>query len=81
MRGGANKPLNNNIPVKEGKYSLKSGKRKKIANVIVPNDQKVIIEGSENQVHFPELRITFGSKGHFQIFKRNSGFDGHGTHL
>ena len=46
MKGGVNKPLNNNIPVKEGKYSLKSGKRKKIANVIVPNDQKVIIEGA-----------------------------------
>ena len=40
------KPLNNNIPVKEGKYNLKSGRRKKIAKVIVPEDQKVIIEGA-----------------------------------
>lgn len=45
-RGGVNKPLNNIIPVNEGKYKIKSGKRKKIANVIVPNDQKVIIEGA-----------------------------------
>jgi hypothetical protein len=44
--GRTNKPLNNNIPVKEGKYNLKSGKRNKIAKVIVPNDQKVIIEGA-----------------------------------
>jgi hypothetical protein len=46
QRGGMKKPLNNNIPVKQGKYNLKSGSRKKIANVIVPNDQKVIIEGA-----------------------------------
>jgi hypothetical protein len=45
-RGGMKKPLNNNIPIKQGKYNLKSGRRKKIANVIVPNDQKVIIEGA-----------------------------------
>jgi hypothetical protein len=44
----ANKPLNNNIPVKEGKYNLKSGKQKKIAKVIVPDDQKVIIQGASN---------------------------------
>jgi len=44
--GRSNKPLNNNIPVKEGKYNLKSGKSKKIAKVLVPNDQKVIIEGA-----------------------------------
>jgi hypothetical protein len=46
QRGAAKKPLNNNIPVKQGKYNLKSDGRKKIANVIVPNDQKVIIEGA-----------------------------------
>jgi len=45
-RGGVKKPLNNIIPVKKGKYNLKSDGRKKIANVIVPNDKKVIIEGA-----------------------------------
>lgn len=41
-----NKPLSNNIPVKEGRYNLKSNKQKKIAKVLVPNDQKVIIQGA-----------------------------------
>jgi hypothetical protein len=45
MRGGR-KPLNNIIPVKEGKYNLRSNRQKKIAKVLVPNDQKVIIEGA-----------------------------------
>jgi hypothetical protein len=40
------KPINNSIPVKDGKYKLRSGKQKKIAKVIVPNDQKVIIQGA-----------------------------------
>jgi len=40
------KPLNNEIPVKEGKYRLQSPQRKKIAKVIVPDDQKVIIQGA-----------------------------------
>jgi hypothetical protein len=41
-----NKPLSNNIPVKEGRYNLRSNKQKKIAKVLVPNDQKVIIQGA-----------------------------------
>lgn len=41
-----NKPLNNNIAVKEGRYNLRSNKQRKIAKVLVPNDQKVIIEGA-----------------------------------
>ena len=39
-------PIDNNIPVKKGKYNLKGTKRKKISNVIVPNNQKVLIEGA-----------------------------------
>lgn len=45
-RPAPKKPLNNRIPVKEGKYNLKSQRRKKIAKVIVPDDQKVIIQGA-----------------------------------
>jgi hypothetical protein len=40
------KPLNNNIPINKGKHNLKGDNSKKIANVIVPNDRKVIIQGA-----------------------------------
>jgi hypothetical protein len=40
------KPLSNKIPIKEGRYNLRSNKQRKIAKVLVPNDQKVIIQGA-----------------------------------
>jgi hypothetical protein len=42
---------------------------------------QVIIESGKNQIHLTEFCITLGSKGYFQILKRNSGFDGHSAHL
>jgi hypothetical protein len=55
--------------------------KRQISQLDPKSRQEVVVEGCENQIHLSEFCITFGSKGYFQILKRNSGFDGHSAHL